>query len=777
MRLIKIMRKIHACCITFVFIFSSLAGCTTEPTDDSENTGEYQEELNQLELENQLLAQTVLELEQMIDEHKATIQQLNSNLNNSKELISDLETQKLELEADSSTKNQTIRELEAQILAQVGLTEQLQYSLNQSYANITILEQQVTSLNEQIANLNSQIVSLHAEVNYLEDELDLKNTSLNNIDFIKSPRKMSIYYGYANEINGVNEFDSIELESESGSFDFNLFETSLNTIDDKQSNYAGKNILYWDSSISSLNNTSPKHASEIIAEYDVVILNRLLGDSQHWDFDNTQIAINESKILNPNVEIFGKLYCSDGSISFLKQSVTDWSNNLDINGIYIHELDYLDLQEQVELISAIRNESMNILVNPEEYSNIKSYYSNSNHLNFTQGDAFHFMDHNFFDYIAQEDSDDFILALQTTSLLKQMSSDESIPVYFTFNSCEDISYTSDLRLRHSTARLLGFDGIGLDGDQCNKHLTIEPEWITKFVNSSLDYQTYLDWHSDLMFFEFMHFDDIVFSYDLFEPDHRDNSYMPALVSKLKSNNPNIMIYGYVTLDRDDMSIDEIKQYFDLFSNYSLDGVFLDEAGYKKDGNDNRDYTKRNHQIEVIQEAHNRSLQVIINNYRPEESLGTSYGENQTNLREGDMYLMESCIVNQGEWTPATGDRGYYIPYHNKTIESQNMLSVFNGSLICGIDSISHLPQEIQLQMLQFSYYYSLIMEIEYFFFNLGPTHDETAFHYTINYPEIGNYWTGYVELANNTLTRTTDTGALSIDLDNHTVQFTPNENE
>ena len=69
------------------------------------------------------------------------------------------------------------------------------------------------------------------------------------------------------------------------------------------------------------------------------------------------------------------------------------------------------------------------------------------------------------------------------------------------------------------------------------------------------------------------------------------------------------------------------------------------------------------------------------------------------------------------------------------------------------------------------------MEIEYFYFNLGPTHDETAFQYTINYPEIGNYWTGYVELTNNTLTRSTDTGTLSIDLDNHTVQFTPNENE
>ena len=771
------MGRIHAFCIAFVFIFSSLAGCVSEQTDDSEEFSDSQEELNRLELESQVLAQTVLELEQSIATHETTIQRLNSDLNNSSELISVLESQKSELEADSSTKNQTISDLEAQILAQVSLNEQLEYSLNLSYANITILQQQVTSLNEQIAALNSQIVSLQAEVSYLEDALELKNASLNSIEFIENPRKMSIYYGYANEVNAVNEFDSIELESNNGRFEFNLFETSLNSIDDQQSTYSGKNILYWDSSISSLNNTSPNHASEIIAEYDVVILNRLLGDSQHWDFDNTQIAINESKILNQNVEIFGKLYCSHGSISFLKQSVTDWSNNLDINGIYIHELDYLDLQEQAELISAIRNESLNILVNPEEYSNIKSEYPGSNHLNFTQGDAFHFMDHNFFDYIEQEDSDDFILALQTTSLLKQMSSDESIPVYFTFNSCEDISYMSDLRLRHSTARLLGFDGIGLDGDVCDTHLAIESDSVTKFVNSSLDYQTYLDWHSDLMFFEFMHFDDIVFSYDLFEQGHRDNPYMPALISKLKSYNPNIMIYGYVTLDREDMLLDDVIHYFDIFSNYSLDGVFLDEAGYKKDSNDNRDYTKRNHQIEVIQEAHNRSFQVIINNYRPEESLGTSYGENQTNLREGDMYLMESCIVSQGEWTPAIGERGYYIPYHNKTIESQNMLSVFNGSLICGIDSISHLPQEIQLQMLQFSYYYSLIMEIEYFFFNLGPTHDETAFHYTINYPEIGNYWTGYVELANNTLTRTTDTGALSIDLDNHTVQFTPNENE
>ena len=69
------------------------------------------------------------------------------------------------------------------------------------------------------------------------------------------------------------------------------------------------------------------------------------------------------------------------------------------------------------------------------------------------------------------------------------------------------------------------------------------------------------------------------------------------------------------------------------------------------------------------------------------------------------------------------------------------------------------------------------MEIEYFFFNLGPTHDETAFHYTINSPEIGDYWIGSVELANNTLTRTTNIGTLSLDLDNHTVQFTQNEIE
>lgn len=770
------MGRIHAFCVAFVFIFSSLAGCVTEQADDSENVIDSQEELNRLELESQILAQTVLELEQSIATHETTIQRLNSDLNNSSELIAVLESHKLELEADSSTKNQTIRDLETQILAQVSLTEQLEYSLNRSYANITILQQQVTGLNEQIANLNSQIVSLQTEVSYLEDALELKNASLNSIEFIENPRKMSIYYGYANEVNGVNEFDSIELESNNGRFEFNLFETSLNSIDDQQSTYSGKNILYWDSSISSLNNTSPRNSSEIIAEYDIVILNHLLGDSGHWDFDNTQIAINESKIIDPNVEIFGMLFCDLENIPSLKESVEDWSNNLGINGIYLNELDYLNLQEQIELISTIRNESMNILVNPNEYSNIKSDYPGSNHLNFTQGDAFHFMDRNFFDYVEQQDSDDFILALQTTSLLAQMSVEKSIPVYFSFSACDSNS-ESDLRLRHSTSRLLGFDGIGLDGDGCDTHLAIESDSVTKFVNATINYQTYLDWHSDLMLFEFKHFDDIVFSYDLFEQGHRDNPYMLELISKLKSYNPNIMIYGYVTLDREDMLLDDVIYYFDIFSNYSLDGVFLDEAGYKRDDNGNKDYTKRNHQIEVIQEAHNRSFQIIINNYRPEESLGTSYGEIQTNLREGDMYLMESCIVSQGEWTPAMGERGYYIPYHNKTIESQNMLSVFNGSLICGVDSISLLQHDIQLQMLQFTYHYSLIMGIEYFFFNLGPTHDETAFHYTINYPEIGDYWIGYVELTNNTLTRTTNTGTLSLDLDNHTVQFTPNEIE
>ena len=217
----------HAFCIAFVLILSSLAGCVSEQAEDSENVIDSQEELNRLELESQLLAQTVLELEQTIETHETTIQRLNSDLNNSSVLIAVLESQKLELEADSSTKNQTIRDLEAQILAQVSLTEQLEYSLNRSYANITILQQQLTGLNEQIADLNSQIVSLQAEVSVLEDTLDLKNASLNSIEFIENPRKMSIYYGYANEINGVNEFDSIELESNNGRFEFNLFETSI----------------------------------------------------------------------------------------------------------------------------------------------------------------------------------------------------------------------------------------------------------------------------------------------------------------------------------------------------------------------------------------------------------------------------------------------------------------------------------------------------------------------------------------------------------------------
>ena len=107
--------RIHAFCIAFVFIFHS-SGCVSEQTDDSEEFSDSQEELNRLELERQVLAQTVLELEQSIATHETTIQRLNSDLNNSSELIWGPRISEIRIRSDSSTKNQTISDLEAQIL-------------------------------------------------------------------------------------------------------------------------------------------------------------------------------------------------------------------------------------------------------------------------------------------------------------------------------------------------------------------------------------------------------------------------------------------------------------------------------------------------------------------------------------------------------------------------------------------------------------------------------------------------------------------------------------
>ena len=56
--------------------------------------------------------------------------------------------------------------------------------------------------------------------------------------------------------------------------------------------------------------------------------------------------------------------------------------------------------------------------------------------------------------------------------------------------------------------------------------------------------------------------------------------MKLLVPELRKINPEQKLYGYVTLDTEDMSGEEVDSMLDLFDEWGLDGVFFDEAGYK-----------------------------------------------------------------------------------------------------------------------------------------------------------------------------------------------------
>ena len=127
---------------------------------------------------------------------------------------------------------------------------------------------------------------------------------------------------------------------------------------------------------------------------------------------------------------------------------------------------------------------------------------------------------------------------------------------------------------------------------------------------------------------------------------------------------------------------------DLFDEWGLDSVFFDEAGYKWNWTNPSSKlismrqtfrSDRDYQNARVDAAHLNNLTVIINNYRPNETLGTHGVENRSNLRSGDIYLMESCIVRLGEWTDAIEDSGIG-GYHGKTLLARNLTNEFGGRL-------------------------------------------------------------------------------------------------
>ena len=61
---------------------------------------------------------------------------------------------------------------------------------------------------------------------------------------------------------------------------------------------------------------------------------------------------------------------------------------------------------------------------------------------------------------------------------------------------------------------------------------------------------------------FTWFDDVVFSGVVFEPGHESQPYMKILVPELRKINPEQKLYGYVTLDTEDMSGQEVDSMLD-----------------------------------------------------------------------------------------------------------------------------------------------------------------------------------------------------------------------
>lgn len=121
------------------------------------------------------------------------------------------------------------------------------------------------------------------------------------------------------------------------------------------------------------------------------------------------------------------------------------------------------------------------------------------------------------------------------------------------------------------------------------------------------------WSVDAAVDVYKKYDICVFG-DTYElPDHEVYSETVEIFTRLKEENPDIRLVGYVPIGAQNigedsgLSITEIKRRIDLWKNIKADGIFLDEFGY--------DYgVTRERQNEVVQYVHDKSMFCIANTW-------------------------------------------------------------------------------------------------------------------------------------------------------------------
>jgi len=168
------------------------------------------------------------------------------------------------------------------------------------------------------------------------------------------------------------------------------------------------------------------------------------------------------------------------------------------------------------------------------------------------------------------------------------------------------------------------------------------------------------WSNEAVAQDMAKYEIIVFGDGIQDPGHGDFTNASGIISRIKTINPNTMIFGYVTVDQTQGNFETKAGQWDDLGVY---GIFMDEAGY--------DYgTTRSGLNERIDFVHNQSSanKCFVNAWAVDHIIGTendatypntTYNPNldESNLTQNDWYLLESFPINTTAYTTSTPD-GY-----------------------------------------------------------------------------------------------------------------------
>lgn len=180
-----------------------------------------------------------------------------------------------------------------------------------------------------------------------------------------------------------------------------------------------------------------------------------------------------------------------------------------------------------------------------------------------------------------------------------------------------------------------------------KSLLIYYGWLNSF-NSARN-----SWDNEKVAQELSKYDVLVFGDGIQDPSHGDFANTSIIVPRIKTLNPDIKIYGYVTINQDYMTF---TPKVDQWESLQVHGIFLNEAGY--------DYGKTraefNQRVDYVHGKTYAKL-CIANAWNADHVLGTAddinfpnsvYNPSSTasSLNYTDFILLESWPINTAAYT-------------------------------------------------------------------------------------------------------------------------------